>query len=175
MFTQHRKITVPEMPLPTKQPLHIPDEILHAIYRQARDEFPNECCGWLTGPKDGDAVTTRRPAVNAYQPGAHPTANDRTAERAYVITGEDLMELYNTLDSANPPRVIYHSHPNGRAYFSETDQSIAASPWGDGPAYPVQQLVVGIDGRRVVEARLFAWDDKAGEYVEIEKLPGAEI
>ena len=54
-------------------------------------------------------------------------------------------------------------------------QIIATSPWGDGPAYPVQQLVVGIDGTRVTEAALFAWSDSAGGFTEIARLPGAEV
>ena len=55
-----------------------------------------------------------------------------------------------------PAKVIFHSHPNGRAYFSPTDREVATSPWGDGPAYPVQQLVVGITETRVEEAAPFA-------------------
>ena len=71
--------------------------------------------------------------------------------------------------------MIYHSHPNGQAYFSPTDRQVAASPWGDGPAYPVQQLVVGIDENRVVEAALFTWSDSHGGFVEIARYEGAAL
>ncbi len=155
--------------------MNIPEEILTEIYRHAREEFPNECCGWLTGPKDGDEAARVRRAANAYNPATHPTASDRTAESAYVIDGDDLLELNRTLDDAEPPLVIYHSHPNGRAYFSETDRRVATDPWGDGPAYPVRQLVVGIDSNRVVEACLFEWDDSAIGFVPVCEFPGAEI
>ena len=74
-----------------------------------------------------------------------------------------------------PARIIYHSHPNGRAYLSDTDRTVATSPWGDGPAYPVQQLVVGIDAERVVEAALFDWSDEAGGFVELARYNGADI
>ena len=154
---------------------NIPESVLEEIYRHAREEFPNECCGWLTGPRDGDAVERVRRAENAYDPATHPTASDRTAESAYVIDGDDLLELNRTLDGDEPPLVIYHSHPNGRAYFSETDRRVATDPWGDGPAYPVKQLVVGIDGERVAEARLFEWDDSEKEFVPVDEFPGAEI
>ena len=155
--------------------MNIPDDILAEIYTHAREEFPNECCGWLTGPRGSGGVTRVRRAVNAYQPTSHPTAPDRTAETAYVIDGDDLLELNRDLDGPEPPRVIYHSHPNGRAYFSPTDQRIAADPWGDGPAYPVQHLVVGINAGRVVESRLHRWDDGRKEYVEVASFDGAEI
>ena len=71
--------------------------------------------------------------------------------------------------------VIYHSHPNGQAYFSPTDRQVAASPWGDGPAYPVQQLVVGIDEHRVVEAALFAWSDDEDGFVELLRYEGSPL
>ena len=155
--------------------MNIPEYILTEIFSHARAEFPNECCGWMTGPKDGDRVTGVRRATNAYDPDSHPTAHDRSAETAYVIDGNDLLELNRTLDGDEPPRVIYHSHPNGRAYFSETDRRVATDPWGDGPAYPVKQLVIGIDANCVVEARLFDWDDSEKGFVEVESFPGAEI
>ena len=116
-----------------------------------------------------------RPATNAYEPETHPTAKDRTAETAFVISDSDLLDLNRTLDDDVRPRIIYHSHPNGRAYFSETDRANASDPWGGGPAYPVQQIVVGIDGQRVVEARQFAWDAEAGDFVEIAEFEGLDV
>ena len=152
--------------------IKIPDRLLSEVYRHAREEYPNECCGWLVGPRDGDEVTKVRRAMNAYEGGSHPTAPDRTAETAYVIDGDDLLELNRTLDAPDPPRVIYHSHPNGRAYFSETDRRIAVDPWEGRPVYPVQQLVVGIDAREVVEARLFDWDAASADFVEVAVFGG---
>lgn len=157
------------------EPLEIPAEIMQAVFRQARQSFPAECCGWLSGPADGTSVDGIRPVVNDQASGNHPTVAERTAESAYVFSTADLLELNNSLDTETPARIIYHSHPNGRAYLSETDRTVATSPWGDGPAYPVQQLVVGIDGERVVEAALFDWDDEAGAFVEIARFEGAEI
>ena len=156
-------------------PLTIPPEVLADVYRQARGAFPAECCGWLTGPAEGAGVDTIRPAENDQASGAHPTASDRTAESAYVFSSGDLMALNHSLDTETPARIIYHSHPNGRAYLSDTDRTVATSPWGDGPAYPVQQLVVGIDAERVVESALFAWDDDANGFVELARFPGEEI
>lgn len=155
-------------------PIEIPLDVLHAIYREARAAFPAECCGWLTGPSLAMA-TAMRACANAQAEGDHPTASGRTAETAYVIAGDDLLAFSKAFRDPLPPQVIYHSHPNGRAYFSATDQAVAISPWGDGPAYPVQQLVVGIDQERVVEAALFGWSDSAEAFVELARFPGAAI
>lgn len=152
--------------------MHVPAAILEQVFREARRAFPAECCGWLTGPSGDRMVTGLRACTNAQADGDHPTAAARTAETAYVIAGDDLLAFNRGFRSPEPPRIIYHSHPNGRAYFSDTDQQVATSPWGDGPAYEVQQLVVGIDAERVVEAALFAWSDEAGKFVEIARFPG---
>ena len=156
-------------------PVHIPEDILQAVYEHARRAFPEECCGWLLGSEGTSTVTRIRPADNAYSAGTHPTVQDRTKERAFVITGSDLMELARSFDGPEPALIIYHSHPNGAAYFSPTDQAVAAGPWG-GPAWPdVQYLVVGIDDQRVVESRLFDWDEVSKSFVEVGLLEGAAI
>lgn len=156
-------------------PSHIPRKILEEVYREARRSFPAECCGWLAGPVDGREVSTVRQCANAQDSGTHPTTPDRGVETAYVITGDDLLTLNRSFDTDLPAQVIYHSHPNGRAYLSPTDREVATSPWGDGPAYPVQQLVVGLDQHRVVEAALYAWSDEDEGFVEIARYEGAAI
>ena len=156
-------------------PLDIPSSILEEVYREARRSFPAECCGWLAGPAGGTQASTVRRCANAQDSGTHPTTPDRGAETAYVITGGDLLELNRSFDTDLPAQVIYHSHPNGQAYLSPTDREVATSPWGGGPAYPVQQLVVGVDQDRVVEAALFAWSDEDEGFVEIARYAGAAI
>jgi len=141
--------------------------VLAVVYAEARRAFPAECCGFLVGPRDAEGVTRARPCANAQEGGQHPTAAARGAETAYVIAGEDLLALNRSLDGPEPAKVIYHSHPNGRAYFSATDQAVATDPWGEGPMYPVRQLVVGLDAERVVEAALFEW--RAGRFVEVDR------
>ena len=148
----------------------VPDAIRAAIYAEARRAFPAECCGWLVAPRAAPGTATAlRSCANAQLAGGDAAIAGRTAETAYVITGDDLLAFARAFDGPEPPIAIYHSHPNGRAYFSSTDRAVARSPWGDGPAYPVQQLVVGLDADRVVEAAVFAWSDAAGDFVELDR------
>jgi len=160
-------------------PHSIPEALLFAVFAEARAAFPAECCGWLSGPAGTAVIDAVRPCFNAQSSpssqGTDALVPDRTAETAYVIDGDDLFALSESFDGPQPAKVLYHSHPNGRAYFSETDRRVARSPFDDGPTFPVQQLVVGIDGARVVEAALFAWSDAAGDFVEVARLPGARI
>ena len=162
-------------------PLEVPRDILEAIYRQARREYPDECCGWLSGDKHGDAVTTVRACVNMQAQGNHPIAPGRTPEKAYVFGPDDLKGLDESFHTDTPARIIYHSHPNGRrAYFSEIDKKAAKSPFRipgepEQPAYPVQQLVIGIDAHRVIDAALYDWSDDDGDFIEIARFEGAGI
>ena len=83
------------------------------------------------------------------------------------IAGADLLALNRSLDGDEPALAIYHSHPNGRAYFSGTDREVATSPWGDGPMYPCQQIVVGVDEGGVRELAWFAWSESASDWIEV--------
>ena len=69
-------------------------------------------------------------------PGRFP----RTARTAYYIAHEDLLEIGRREGEGFEVRVIYHSHVDAGAYFSETDRRNAMV---DGvPAYPQTTYVV---------------------------------
>jgi proteasome lid subunit RPN8/RPN11 len=153
--------------------VRIPQELLREVYFHARESFPAECCGWLCGPRGNSIADTVRRAHNAYAPGRHPTAGDRTTQDAYLIEGAELLELDRSFRSDYPAKVIYHSSPNGRAYFSRTDREVAIGPWGDRPIYPAQQLVVALDAVQVIEAKLFAWDgQEKRDFIEVAQYAG---
>lgn len=138
----------------------IPAALLDRIYAHARAEFPAECCGYLVGK---DAIVDVVPCRNAQEDaehGATATGPARGADRGFVIAGRELFELARSFDGDRPARVVYHSHPNGRAYFSDTDREMARNA-----AYPVQHLVVGVTADGVTEAALFALVE--GEVVEL--------
>lgn len=119
---------------------------LAEIYAHARECFPRECCGYVT-----DAVVRCTNAV--------------ASEVAFALDGAELFAFARTFATENPARIVYHSHPNGRAYFSATDQRAAAF---DGqPTYPVDHVVIGVTADGVVEGARFAWDGTA--YAETER------
>ncbi len=159
---------MPELP----EPIGIPQSILEQVYAHAREAFPAESCGWLAGPKSGVEVTHVHRCVNVQSQGTHPTVAERGEERAYIFSAADAIAFGYGMDADEPPRIIYHSHPNGRAYFSDTDANVATNQWDGGKMYDVQQLVVGIDETRVVEAILFDWSDEEKAFVEIQRFQG---
>lgn len=146
-------------------PFAIPHHVLALVYEHARATFPDECCGYLVGPRFGAAVETAVPCRNAQEDGAHPTQPDRGADSGFVIAGEELFAFARSFRGDRPARIIYHSHTNGRAYFSDVDREVAVGPAG--PHYPVQHLVVGLTAERLTEAAQFAWSEEAHDFVEV--------
>lgn len=133
----------------------IPAPVLARIYQHAREAFPDECCGYLVGARDVEDVV---PCRNAQGDGS--TSPERGADRGFVISGRELFDFARSFDTGRPACIVYHSHTNGRAYFSETDRVMAVSA-----RYPVQHLVVGVTADAITEAAQFAIVD--GEVVEL--------
>ena len=103
------------------QPVTIPRDLLTKAFEESRGAYPSECCGWMAGAGEG-AVESIRPCANQQDRGGHPIAAERGSETAYVIEGDDLLKLNQSFDGDIPARIIYHSHPNGKAYLSKNSQ-----------------------------------------------------
>lgn len=141
--------------------------MLEQIYRQARAEFPKECCGYIlgTGP-DAELVAckNRQDQLHQLDPEAHP----RTAENGYNIGGKELLTLVRSFETDRPASIIYHSHPRVGAYFSEEDTNAAIAA-----GYPVDYLVVDVQDDEVKESKLFRREGDT--YVEIARFDGAKV
>lgn len=152
-------------------------EALAAIYEHALRDHPNECCGIVYGPK-GEPVAARAVACANTQNDLHaedPATHTRDARTAYALGGTDLFKVGKSQRTAEPVKIIYHSHVDvGRAdgaYFSETDQ--AAATMDGEPSYDgVEYVVVDIRRDGVRGAAQFAWDAGTRSFVEIGRYPG---
>ena len=148
----------------------ISEAILWQVYAHAAEGYPEEVCGLLLGPRDGVAVDEARSCQNVQNQlhAEDPKAFPRNARTAYNLGAEDLFFVARSLRGSHPVKIIYHSHVDVGAYFSDEDRR-AALAGGDEPAYPVDYLVVEVRRDGVCGARLFGWDGKefcaAAEYV----------
>ena len=129
------------------------EPVLAELARHAIDEFPAECCGFVLD----HGVRPAGNAADRYHADA-PDAFTRTAETGFVLGAADALFLDSSQGTDDAVRILYHSHPNGRAYFSEED--LRQSLFEGEPVYPdLLHLVVGIDARGPREARLFEIKD----------------
>jgi proteasome lid subunit RPN8/RPN11 len=145
----------------------ISKEHLAAIYRQARAEFPRECCGYILGEGEGAELVpceNRQDKLHALDPETYP----RTSENGYDIGGKELIRLVRSLDGPQPARIVYHSHPRVGAYFSEEDTRAAvAAGWS------VDYLVIDVQEHEVVESVLFR--QSGMEFERIARFDGERV
>ena len=152
------------------KPFPIPEPLLRAVAEQAEREYPSECCGMMLGPVGKPSEFSRvRPCRNV-QDDNHaldPENFPRPARTAYFIDPKELLAIHRDLRRDREEiRVIYHSHIETGAYFSEEDTRVAA-PEGE-PAYPgVDYLVVSLAGGKVQEANLFRWASSRKKFLRL--------
>jgi [CysO sulfur-carrier protein]-S-L-cysteine hydrolase len=146
---------------------------LAAIRQQAIEEYPRESCGVIVVRGDERRLTRCRniqDELHARDPVRYP----RDARTAYYIDPQDLLRLGRLEAEGFAVKVIYHSHIDAGAYFSETDRRQALM--GDEPVYPeAVYLVTSVCGpaeRARVDATVgFAWDPAHSDFTAVELAP----
>ncbi len=102
--------------------LEISDSLLQKIRQQARNAYPNECCGLLIGKAEGDRklALDLRPQENAREDSLH---------NRYLIEPEAMLTAEKAARTARMDIVgVYHSHPDHPARPSDFDRD-HAFPW----------------------------------------------
>ncbi len=147
-----------------------PDE-LAAIRAHAVEEYPHEACGVIMA-RDGERRLMRcrndQNDLHARDPERFP----RDARTAYHIADRDRLAMLKLEDAGFVPAVIYHSHVDVGAYFSETD---ARQAMIDGePMYPDSTyIVVSVVDRRVDAVAGFRWDPRTRAFAPVDLTPEA--
>jgi [CysO sulfur-carrier protein]-S-L-cysteine hydrolase len=151
--------------------LTIAREVLARVDEEARAGYARgeESCGVLVGPAgeplrvDGIVpMKNRANALHALDPETYP----RTGRTYFDLDPLAFARLVREGDQAGRPvKVLYHSHLDVGAYFSETDAE-AATAGGEGPAYEVAYLVTSVRDGVVDDRKLFVWDETRSEFVE---------
>ena len=138
---------------------------LEAIRRQAAEEYPEESCGVVLVRGEERRLLRCRNVQNELH-ARDPQRNPRTARTAYHIDPQDLLRIGRLESEGFSVAVIYHSHVDAGAYFSETDRRQALI--GDDPAYPgTTYLVTSVAGDRVEATVAFRWDPAGRDFVSV--------
>lgn len=151
--------------------LTIPLAVKDAIEAEARAAYQRdeEACGYLSGPREApllaDEATVMPNLANKYH-ALDPETFPRRGNTYFLL---DARKFERAIDEGErrdrPVKVLWHSHLDCGAYFSETDAD-AANMGGDSPARPLAYLVTSVRGGEVDEHRLFIWDAAGKQYVE---------
>jgi len=132
--------------------LRIPRPVLADLHAHARESYPEECCGFLIGRKDGDA---RLVELSRRTPNVHP---DGRGTR-YTIDNRAILAVEREFRGETRLVGIYHSHPDYPAKPSAFDEK-RAWPWY---AYVILAVVRGELG----EATAWTFDDERREFREV--------
>jgi [CysO sulfur-carrier protein]-S-L-cysteine hydrolase len=136
------------------------------IRAQAIEEYPFESCGVILRRGPERRLLRCRNAQNELH-GRDPVRYPRDARTAYYIDPKDLLRIGDLERQGYGVAVIYHSHIDAGAYFSETDRRQALV--GSEPAYPGAVYVVTSVVRGAVEAMVaFRWEAASRDFVPME-------
>jgi proteasome lid subunit RPN8/RPN11 len=138
---------------------------LEGLRRQAAEEYPEESCGVIVARGDERRLLRCRNVQNELH-ARDPERNPRTARTAYHIDPQDLLRIGRLESEGFRVAVIYHSHVDAGAYFSETDRRQALM--GGEPTYPgTIYLVTSVVDGRVQATTAFEWDGARREFLAV--------
>lgn len=124
--------------------IHLNDMVAHA-----HAEYPNECCGLLSG----SGLVVRR---------IHRMTNTEASPVLYVMDPREQIRVFDDIDQRSEDLVaIYHSHTHTEAYPSPTDVRLAYYP--DSIC-----LIVSLSDRAAPVARAFRIVDSVISEVPVE-------
>lgn len=159
----------------TKGNLRIGAELLAAIEAHARECYPSECCGLVSGPAADPSLLDRalREANEADKYHAlDPERFPRTSRTYFKINELRAARAFDAgAAQGQPIKVIYHSHCDAGAYFSAEDAATFAS--GARLMWPCAFLVVSVVEGETVDRKLWVHVPGTDEFEEsrLEVLP----
>jgi proteasome lid subunit RPN8/RPN11 len=140
---------------PSAVPVRVPIAVLNEVFAHAREAFPEECCGLITGvPADRyrHVVRCRNDMTLWHQ--RDPESYPRDGKQGFYMNEQDYLRAEDEAGGRGElVTCVYHSHVECPSYFSEMDQEFAEQPLFPFP--DAEHLVVAVIGGRVGSPSLF--------------------
>ena len=137
--------------------LIIPSAVLAEVEAHARECYPSESCGFLSGPAADplrvDAAIRETNEADKYHR-LDPVTFPRTSTTYFKINELRAARAFEGGEKdGRPIKVIYHSHCDAGAYFSQEDSATFASQGT--LMWPCAFLVVSVEKGEVVDRKLW--------------------
>ena len=148
--------------------LRIRAEVLADIEAHALAEYPSECCGFVTGPADDptllDAGIREVNEADKYHR-IDPETFPRTSKTYFKINELRAARTFEAAEKeGRPVKVIYHSHCDAGAYFSEEDAATFAHERE--LMWPCAFIVVAVEGGEVTDRKLWVHVPGTNDFAE---------
>jgi [CysO sulfur-carrier protein]-S-L-cysteine hydrolase len=150
--------------------LRIARSVLDRVFDEARAAYARdeESCGLLVGPARFPLVVdgifpmeNRANKLHAKDPETYPRTGRTYFDLNPMVFEREVREREAR---GEPVKVLYHSHLDVGAYFSDTDAA-AATMGGPEPAYDLAYLVTSVVKGEIKDHKLFVWDEGARAFV----------
>ena len=154
-------------------PLRITRDVLADIEAHALECYPSESCGFVSGPATDpgllDASTRETNEADKFHK-LDPVRFPRTSRMYFKINELRAARAFDEAEKAGRPiKVIYHSHCDAGAYFSQEDAATFAAEGA--LTWPCAFIVVSVVRNVVMERRLWVHVPGTGEFRESELEP----
>jgi proteasome lid subunit RPN8/RPN11 len=137
--------------------LEISQQLLAELEAHALSTYPSECCGFVSGPASAPAALTAYQREENEADKYHkldPDTFPRTSRTYFKINELRAAKAFDQGDkSGQPIKVIYHSHCDAGAYFSQEDAATFASE--STLMWPCAFIVVSVQAGKVAERKLW--------------------
>jgi len=140
-----------------KGDLTIARDVLDALHAHALETYPSECCGFASGPA-GDAKLVSASVREVNEADKYhkldPITFPRTSATYFKINELRAAKAFDQGEKAGQPiKVIYHSHCDAGAYFSQEDAATFASD--NMLMWPCAFIVVSVMKGEVKDTKLW--------------------
>lgn len=151
--------------------LRIPRSVVNLLAEEAKAAYGRgeEACGYVTGPASdpllADGPVPMPNLANKYH-ALDPEAYPRKGNTYFLLDSRKFqLAIENGKAAGKPVKILWHSHLEVGAYFSETDAA-AANMGGKEPANPLAYLVTSVRAGVVDDHKLFVWDAGSARFLE---------
>jgi proteasome lid subunit RPN8/RPN11 len=137
--------------------LQLSAAVLQELHEHALECYPNECCGFISGPR-AEAQLLAKSSREANEADKFhkldPITFPRTARIYFKINELRAARAFEQGDKAGEPiKVIYHSHCDAGAYFSAEDAATFASD--NTLMWPCAFIVVSVQSGKIADTKLW--------------------
>jgi proteasome lid subunit RPN8/RPN11 len=137
--------------------LRIPAAVMAELEAHALETYPSECCGFVSGPSvEPAALDSYQREVNEADKYHHldPETFPRTSRTYFKINELRAARAFDSAEKdGRPIKVIFHSHCDAGAYFSQEDAATFATD--NLLMWPCAFIVVSVQAGEVAERKLW--------------------
>lgn len=148
--------------------LSIEADVLAELHAHALSGYPSESCGFVSGPANDparlDASVRQENEADKYHR-LDPITFPRTSRTYFKINEMRAARAFEEGEKAGRPiKVIYHSHCDAGAYFSQEDAATFAVD--NTLMWPCAFIVVSVQGGKVADTKLWVHVPGSNEFRE---------